>query len=781
MKIIFSLLSLLLISLLICSGVNAQVLGEGGWRLNEKQIRISAESPAHIRQLSDLKLNMDFYGPEYDHIIAYVTPEELVQIENLGIPYTVEIEDLNNNNKDFWLMPDQYHTYQQIIDLADSLAGAFPSICQKIIFGYSMQNRQCAALKISDNVAIDEPEPEVFFDGGIHGDEIGGPENIIRFARDLCLQYGTDPTVTNLINTREIWLYLMVNPDGRYNMSRYNANGVDLNRDWAYMWDSWGGSSGPCSQVESKNLRSCMYSNQFVVHTTYHSGTEYISCPWSYRPDQPLDWNHIIQLAGLYSSVSGYSSLQFGQGYNGMYAINGSTKDGNYGMMGAISWSMEISYSKQPPTSQIMLYYNRNYPSMLAMIEYAGYGFEGIVTDAITGLPVTASIFVNNYYPTYTDPTAGDYHKYVLPGTYSITVAANGYESQTVNNVVVTANSSTVTNFQLQPGGGHYVYKFAASQIPDNNYADEGLTYAVIGEPDDVNYSIGKSGWCVLDMQYPVPDVTGNDFTVYEGDTSPEGYYCYAGSTIDGPWILLGTGNGTTQFDLSGSGLTQAQFIRILDDGDGTAVTANAGFDLDAIQATDVIPVELISFTAENLEDEVILKWQTATETNNSGFIVERAASISNFEFRNLNFEQIGFVEGGGTTTEKTDYIFKDKINKPGNYSYKLRQIDLDGSASYSQIVEVNISSPTDFVLYQNYPNPFNPSTTIKFALPEKANVELTVYNSLGEKVADVFSGAMDEGYHEIELRAESISSGIYFYRLESEKFVSVKKMIILK
>ena len=308
---------------------------------------------------------------------------------------------------------------------------------------------------------------------------------------------------------------------------------------------------------------------------------------------------------------------------------------------------------------------------MIAMIEYAGYGLEGIVTDATTNDPVTASVFVNNYYPTYTDPTAGDYHKYVLPGTYSITVVANGYQSQTINNVVVTANNSTVTNFQLQPGGGHYVYRFASSQIPDNNYADEGLTPAVIGAPDNINYSIGKNGWCVLDMQFPIPDGMGADFTVYEGDTSPEGYYCYVGQSIDGPWILLGLGNGTTQFDLSSSGLTQAQFIKILDDGDGTAITANAGFDLDAIKATDIVPVELVSFSAEVINDEVVLKWQTATETNNSGFEIERSQK-SDVKGQN-DWIKISFVEGRGTTTEITNYILNDKISEPGNLFLQIK------------------------------------------------------------------------------------------------------------
>ena len=248
----------------------AQNVGQRGWREGEKQIRISNITPEIAQKLYELKLNMDFYGPAYDHIIAYVVPDELAQIEALHISYVVEIEDLNEYNKNFWDREDQYHSYQGIIDLADSLATSFPTICKKIIFGYSIQNRQCAALKISDNVDIDEPEAEVMFDGGIHGDEIGGSENIIRFARDLCLKYGVEPGITDLINNREIWLYLMVNPDGRYNMSRYNAAGVDINRDWGYMWDQWGGSPAAFSQVETRALRECMYNNQFVVLTTYH-------------------------------------------------------------------------------------------------------------------------------------------------------------------------------------------------------------------------------------------------------------------------------------------------------------------------------------------------------------------------------------------------------------------------------------------------------------------------------------------------------------------------------
>jgi hypothetical protein len=198
-----------------------------------------------------------------------------------------------------------------------------------------------------------------------------------------------------------------------------------------------------------------------------------------------------------------------------------------------------------------------------------------------------------------------------------------------------------------------------------------------------------------------------------------------------------------------------------------------------AMKISNIVPVELSSFTAENINDEVVLKWSTATETNNSGFEVERSQK-SSINGQN-DWLKISFIGGKGTTTEKTDYVFRDKITLPGTYVYRLKQMDFDGTASYSSEIEVEAKSPKEFALYQNYPNPFNPSTTIKFALPEKANIGLSVYNSLGQKVADVFRGELDEGYHEIEFTASNLSSGIYFYRLESQKFVSVKKMIILK
>ena len=586
------------------------ITNASGWRPGEQQVKIYLNNPEQVQILKDLKIDYEPCGPNI--VRAYLVTKERLQLEAAGLEILTEIKDLNKHFENFWLTDDSYHSYQQIIDLADSLEEHFPSICKKYSFGTSLGGRQLAALKISDNVLTDEPEAEVFFDGGIHGDEIGGSENIIRFARDLCLNYNEDPDITYLVDNRETWLYLMVNPDGRVNMVRYNNNGVDLNRDCGYMWDQDGDTFSPFGEVESRALRACNYQNQFVVYTSYHSGTEFVSYPWSYRPDATSDQAHINQLALVYVNESGYSNLPYGQGYSGMYPINGSSKDSYYGITGSVSWSIEISMDKQPPASQIMMYYNYNKPSMLAMIEYAGFGLQGTVTDLSTGEPIAAMVFVNNYYPCYTDPEVGDYHKYVLPGTYTITVKANGYQTQTISNIVVTSNNATTTNFQMVSEEGQFVYKFAASRIPGNNFSDEGNTPASLGPPDNVNYSLGKSGYCMLDMQYPVADGPGPDLIVYEGDATAEGFTCYVGSAIDGPWISLGTGSGTTEFDIAGSGLSEAQYIKLLDDGDGTANAANAGFDLDAIEAMEPVSGVYLVMIEYSIDD---------SNGNNNGLI----------------------------------------------------------------------------------------------------------------------------------------------------------------
>ncbi len=195
-----------------------------------------------------------------------------------------------------------------------------------------------------------------------------------------------------------------------------------------------------------------------------------------------------------------------------------------------------------------------------------------------------------------------------------------------------------------------------------------------------------------------------------------------------------------------------------------------------AMKITSIVPVEFSSFFAENIDNEVVLKWSTATETNNRGFEIERASTTPV-----QGWAKISFVEGSGTTTEITDYNYRDKITNPGNYIYRLKQIDFDGTVSYSDEIEIDVSSPQEFSLYQNYPNPFNPTTTIKFALPVDSKVKINIYNTVGQLVETLIDSEIESGYHEVNFDASRYSSGVYLYQLRADDFVSVMKMILLK
>ncbi len=207
----------------------------------------------------------------------------------------------------------------------------------------------------------------------------------------------------------------------------------------------------------------------------------------------------------------------------------------------------------------------------------------------------------------------------------------------------------------------------------------------------------------------------------------------------------------------------------------------NIFFDLSNANFTieETVPVELVSFIAEKSNDGVILKWVTATETNNSGFSIERSRDED-------NFAEIEFINGKGTTTEPTNYSFVDKNIESGKYYYRLKQVDYDGSFEYLNVILVDAGLPTQFQLSQNHPNPFNPATNIKILLPVDAKVKIELFNSIGQRVSELLNSDLPGGVHEITFDGANLSSGVYYYTMTAvgnngKTFSSTKKMILMK
>lgn len=191
----------------------------------------------------------------------------------------------------------------------------------------------------------------------------------------------------------------------------------------------------------------------------------------------------------------------------------------------------------------------------------------------------------------------------------------------------------------------------------------------------------------------------------------------------------------------------------------------------------ELVPVELSLFEASVTGSSVSLNWVTATETNNSGFEVERNI--------NGSWAKIGFVSGKGTTSEISSYQFTDNLTGltlKGELSYRLKQVDFDGTFAYSQEVKVEFSSiVSDFALEQNYPNPFNPVTKITYQIPVDARVELSVYSISGELVTNLLNEFQQTGKYTVSFDGSNLASGVYFYKLNAGDFIQIKKLVLMK
>lgn len=198
-----------------------------------------------------------------------------------------------------------------------------------------------------------------------------------------------------------------------------------------------------------------------------------------------------------------------------------------------------------------------------------------------------------------------------------------------------------------------------------------------------------------------------------------------------------------------------------------------------SIQVQAVIPVELTSFSADVQANAVQLNWKTATETNNRGFEIQRKIHTGLIA---EDWTAIGYTEGAGTSADQREYQFVDnKLDRVGTFTYRLKQIDFDGTVTYSNEVNVLIQKPVQFGLSQNYPNPFNPTTRIEYYLPVASQISIKVYNTLGREVATIAEGFAEAGRHDVIFNAGDLASGIYIYELRAGSFSTRQKLSLVK
>jgi hypothetical protein len=354
----------------------------------------------------------------------------------------------------------------------------------------------------------------------------------------------------------------------------------------------------------------------------------------------------------------------------------------------------------------------------------------------------------------------------------------NGKVTLGSNNIIISGSLSgaSASNYVVATGSGELRKTFTADgsftyPVGDaSNYSPVTLTLngagyssAYVGvKLNNIKHALNTSSTDYLNRYWTVTasGVTGGsynaDFVYVDGDVAGTETNLALGQYNGIQWIVVGSNNAGTN-TLSATGLTSFS--------DFTGGEAGA------------LPVQLASFVGNVVGNNAQLEWQTISEINNYGFNVQRYDAISK------SYNNVGFVAGKGIPCT---YTYEDK-NVSGSLEYRLEQIDNNGLTSYFGPIMLNPNSvgsdavPAVFALNQNYPNPFNPSTIINYQLAIDNYTTLKVYNLIGKEVATLVNGNQSAGSHQVTFDGSALTSGVYFYKLQSGSSVEVKKLTLVK
>lgn len=428
----------------------------------KRMVEISFSDLSQLDALVQINIDLDHHRTNYN-VHAFVTDEEYNQISNMGfgiidIPNQAKLyfQELTLNSHDLRNPMRSYHNYDELTDFLEEMNNEYTDITNLLSIGQSVQGRELWVLEISDNPGVNELEPEFKYVANMHGDETVGRELSLYLIEWLVEGYGSNQRATDLVNNTSIFIMPSMNPDGFESGDRYNANGVDLNRDFPDQFDDPNNSING-RQPETQAMMEWTWNHNFVLSANMHTGALVANYPYdgpnsgqySASPDDDL----FIQLASCYADA--HPNMESGGFDNGItngadwYAVLGGMQDWNYVWESDFDITLEQNEVKWPNSDQLPELWEEHREPMIAYIEQVHKGIRGVILDSESNTPLNATILVEGIdHNVFTDSENGDYYRLLTPGTYTITAQSFGYisESQIVS---INSNNYVELNFSL--------------------------------------------------------------------------------------------------------------------------------------------------------------------------------------------------------------------------------------------------------------------------------------------------------------------------------------------
>lgn len=739
--------------------------------------------------------SVDNFDEKY--IYAYANPQQFVDIsqkyemlqllinpsKSMELPLASTLNEMRN-----W---DSYPDYPTYIAMMEQFSLQYPNLCTIENIGTSVDNRDILVAKISNNVALDEAQPKFFYTGQMHGDELVCYVLFLRLIDYLLINYEVDPEITEILNTTQIYINPLSNPDGLYTnndntilgATRYNANGVDLNRNFPTPTgiDHPDGNSW---QPETIAMMDFATQHKFVMSANTHSGAVVVNYPWDIWQRRHPDDNWFQYVCRMYAdSVQENAPYPYMTDFdNGItngydwYSTTGSRQDWFTYFNQTREITLELSFDKILPTNQLQAHWDYNYQAMIKWLREVNYGVKGVISNEV-GEPLVAKIEILNHdlasdkSYVFSSELHGDYYRPLSPGTYAVRISAEGYEAQTIEDVTVENSRSVEVNATLM---NSTLTSFSGSVYTNETMPVAGATVILT---DFLTYET-------------TTDASGffNIATIYSGmydlRINAEGYQPYTST------IYVSEETGPVNINLNES---YAESFEHSLPGEWFSTTSRSWFR-DGNNAYD----GNYSLRSGNISGNQTSNIIVESNFNSEGTIsfYYKVSSEVGYDFLRFYInDQLQEAWSG-----EIDWSYAEFATPTGNNSYKWeykKDRYVNGGLDSAWIDYVLIPQSTDNADWEIvnevkhqlscYPNPFNPELNLSFYQTEKSPVEqIDIYNLKGQKIKQINDISKTSGFQTIvwdgkDNSNKSVASGIYFIKMKSEAITATQKVVLLK